>query len=133
MATQPKALEIADRCQGLSQVADAYSEEAYREAAAELRRLHAENERLVAEVANRNRRALDGDEAVTALANVHAYYEGLEAQCNALLEALRALVQNEGLEPYSYLDKGIGTATAAGQRWLNARAVIAAAKGEVNN
>ena len=53
----------------------------------------------------------------------------LQNQCDALLEALRALVQNEGLEPYSYLDKGIGTATAAGQRWLNARAVIAAAKG----
>lgn len=57
----------------------------------------------------------------------------IEADRAALLEALRALVQNEGLEPYSYLDKGIGTATAAGQRWLNARAVIAAAKGEENN
>ena len=54
----------------------------------------------------------------------------LYAQRGALLEALRALVQNEGLEPYSYLDKGIGTATAAGQRWLNARATIAAVKGE---
>lgn len=53
----------------------------------------------------------------------------IESQRDALLEALRALVQNEGLEPYSYLDKGIGTATAAGQRWLNARSVIAAAKG----
>ena len=50
----------------------------------------------------------------------------LHAQRDALLEALRALVRNEGLEPYSYLDKGIGTATAAGQRWLNARAAIAA-------
>lgn len=58
-------------------------------AAAELRRLHAENERLAAEVANRNRRALDGDEAVSALANVHAYYEGLEAQRDALLQALK--------------------------------------------
>ena len=95
-------------------------------AAAELRRLHAENERLAAEVANRNRRALDGDEAVSALANVHAYYEKLEAQRDVLLQALKALVQNEGLEPYSYLDKGIGTATAAGQRWLNARAAIKA-------
>ena len=53
----------------------------------------------------------------------------LRAQRDALLEALRALVRNEGLDAYSYLDKGIGTATAAGQRWLNARAVIAAAKG----
>lgn len=60
-------------------------------AAAELRRLHAENERLAAEVANRNRRALDGDEAVSALANVHAYYEKLEAQRDALLEALKWL------------------------------------------
>ena len=41
----------------------------------ELLRLRAENERLVAEVANRNRRALEGDEAVTALANVHKHYE----------------------------------------------------------
>lgn len=47
-------------------------------------------------------------------------------QRDALLQALKALVQNEGLEPYSYLDKGIGTATAAGQRWLNARAVVKA-------
>lgn len=48
----------------------------------------------------------------------------LTAQRDALLEALRALVRNEGLDAYSYLDKGIGTATAAGQRWLNARAAI---------
>jgi hypothetical protein len=58
-------------------------------AAAELRRLSAENERLAAEVANRNRRALAGDEAVAALANVHAHYEGLEAQRDALLEAAK--------------------------------------------
>ena len=68
-------------------------------AAAELRRLHAENERLAAEVANRNRRALDGDEAVSALANVHAYYEKLEAQRDALLEALRKIGQYTGEGP----------------------------------
>ena len=50
----------------------------------------------------------------------------VETQRDALLEALRALVHNEGLDAYSYLDKGIGTATAAGQRWLNARAAIKA-------
>ena len=51
---------------------------------------------------------------------------------DVLLAALRALVQNEGLDAYAYLDKGIGTATAAGQRWLNARAAIALFDGPVS-
>jgi hypothetical protein len=38
--------------------------------------------------------------------------------------ALKALVENEGLEAFSYLDKGIGTSTEAGKRWITARAVI---------
>ena len=50
----------------------------------------------------------------------------VETQRDALLEALKGLVRNEGLDAYSHLDKGIGTATAAGQRWLNARAAIKA-------
>jgi hypothetical protein len=85
MTTQPEALRLADELRA----APERSRTSF-EAAAELRRLHAENERLAAEVANRNRRALDGDEAVSALANVHAYYEGLEAQRDALLEALKS-------------------------------------------
>ena len=88
MTTQPEALRLADELRA----APERSRTSF-EAAAELRRLHAENERLAAEVANRNRRALDGDEAVSALANVHAYYEGLEAQRDALLEACMAYDQ----------------------------------------
>jgi len=52
----------------------------------ENRRLRAEVERLRGEVVNRNRRALDGDKAVEALENVHAYYEGLEAEVERLRE-----------------------------------------------
>ncbi len=44
------------------------------------------------------------------------------------LAALRALVENEGLEAYRYLDRGIGTATDAGRRWLDARAAVQKAK-----
>ena len=78
-------------------------------AAAELRRLHAENKVL-------HERHHDGNVILTQML----------AQRDALLEALRALVRNEGLDAYVYLDKGIGTETAAGQRWLNARAAVAA-------
>ena len=83
MSTQPEALRLAD----VSRLSRHH--EWHLQVDAELRRLHAENERLATEVANRNRRALDGDEAVFALANVHAYYEKLEAQRDALLEALK--------------------------------------------
>ena len=82
------------------------------QAAAVLRRLHAENERLAAEVANRNRRALDGDEAVSALANVHAYYEGLEAQRDALLEALKQSLE-EAIYPSKMLSDVYEKARAA--------------------
>lgn len=47
MSKQPEALRIAERCESLATIADAYSEEAYREAAAELRRLHSLNAELV--------------------------------------------------------------------------------------
>ena len=85
MSAQPEALRLADVTR-LSR-----HHEWHLQVDAELRRLHAENERLATEVANRNRRALDGDEAVFALANVHAYYEKLEAQRDALLWALKAI------------------------------------------
>ena len=91
MTQQPEALRLADRLDTYA-TGDSHQQD-IEQAAAELRRLHAENERLAAEVANRNRRALDGDEAVSALANVHAYYEGLEAQRDALLEACMAYDQ----------------------------------------
>lgn len=90
------------------------------EVAAELRRLHAENE-LLASASDKLRVAWRDE--------VHGLMQDkdqLRTQRDTLLEALRALVRNEGLDAYSYLDKGIGTATAAGQRWLNARAVIKA-------
>lgn len=77
--------------------------------AVELRRLHAENKVL-------HERHHDGNVILTQMLT----------QRDALLEALRALVRNEGLDAYVYLDKGIGTETAAGQRWLNARAAVKA-------
>jgi len=43
---QPLALRLADLCETLSGISDAYDEHAYRDAAAELRRLHTENEAL---------------------------------------------------------------------------------------
>ena len=43
MSKQPEALRLAERCDGLASIADAYDPDAYREAAAELRRLHAEH------------------------------------------------------------------------------------------
>ena len=83
--SKPEALRLADVTR-LSR-----HHEWHLQVDAELRRLHAANEQLATEVANRNRRALDGDEAVFALANVHACYEKLEAQRDALLEALKQI------------------------------------------
>ena len=48
------ALRCADRCHGLSTIDDAYSEEAYRDAATHLRRLVQENEDLTMVLRNRN-------------------------------------------------------------------------------
>ena len=84
--SKPEALRLADVTR-LSR-----HHEWHLQVDAELRRLYAANEQLATEVANRNRRALDGDEAVFALANVHAYYEKLEAQRDALLEALQYML-----------------------------------------
>ena len=41
MSEQPEALRLADWCANLATISDAYSEDAYRDAAAELRRQHA--------------------------------------------------------------------------------------------
>ena len=110
--SKPEALRLADL------IRSRHGNDINDEAAAELRRLHAANEQLATEVANRNRRALDGDEAVFALANVHAYYEKLEAQRDALLEALKELMvaaDRVSAEPVTWLGK--------------ARAAIAKAEG----
>jgi hypothetical protein len=42
-----KAIELAERCENLASIADAYSEDAYRDAAAELRRLDKVNTQLL--------------------------------------------------------------------------------------
>lgn len=55
--------------------------------------------------------------------------ESLRERLEGAEKCLKALVDNEGLEAFQYLDKGIGTASIAGQRWLNARAHLAASKG----
>jgi seryl-tRNA synthetase len=81
---KPEALRLADELRA----APERSRTSF-EAAAELRRLYEENERLVGEVARRNSSALQGQEAVAALVHVHEHYEGLEAQRDALLEALK--------------------------------------------
>lgn len=95
MSTQPEALRLADAIEKAIRPEASLPLGDWARAAAELRRLHAANERLAAEVANRNRRALAGDEAVSALANVHAYYEGLEAQRDALAAELAALKEKQ--------------------------------------
>ena len=103
--TQPEALRLAEM-----QSIDAYTCRAA--TAAELRRL-SKVEDECSDLAHQLNQSNERNGRIIA-------------QRDALLEVLRALVQNEGLDPYSYLDKGIGTATAAGQRWLNARAAIKA-------
>jgi hypothetical protein len=47
MSDKPKALLQADRCDMLASIADAYDPDAYRDAAAELRRLHSVNAELL--------------------------------------------------------------------------------------
>ena len=57
-------------------------------------------------------------------------YAFIDAQHDilALADVLRALVENEWLEAFKYLDGGIGIKTDAGKRWINARAVLGIAK-----
>lgn len=61
-------------------------------------------------------------------AKLRAEVEKRKPLTDELLAALTRLVENEGLDAFLHLDKGIGTATNAGRRWLAARAAIAAAK-----
>ena len=83
--TKCRALEVAYRCEGLSQVADAYSEEAYRDAAVELRRLYAHRETLLGALKLMRERFEDTDgdhgrwerEATDAADAVIAMVEGL--------------------------------------------------------
>jgi|JI10StandDraft_1071094.scaffolds.fasta_scaffold120216_2 hypothetical protein len=42
----------------------------------------------------------------------------------ALFDALDSLVSHEGTREYVYLDKGIGTSTASGKRWMEARTLV---------
>lgn len=42
----------------------------------------------------------------------------------ALFDALDDLVSEEGRREYLYLDRGIGTSTASGKRWMKAREVV---------
>ena len=116
MTTQPEALRLADELAAW----EFSSTGLCGKSAAELRRLSAENAMLWGE----------REEPHAKITMYIGEWYRLETERDALLEALRALVRNEGLDAYSYLDKGIGTATAAGQRWLNARAAIAKAEGE---
>ena len=92
-------------------------------------KLDARNKKWEEDSRSRLQAAKEANEARAEMQRRAAAYDGLIAQRDALLEALRALVRNEGLDAYSHLDKGIGTATAAGQRWLNARAAIAKVEG----
>ena len=69
---QPEALRLADRCEALFQIADAYDPEAYAQAAAELRRQHGEIKSMRAERLRKEQRLLE-----------------LLAQREELLEALK--------------------------------------------
>jgi len=52
-----------------------------------------------------------------------------DAVRDELVKALKGLVDGNP-DPYTYLDKGIGTATEDGKRWLFARAALANATKE---
>ena len=83
---KPEALRLADRCESLSQIADAYSAEAYEQAAAELRRLHQFAEDQIG-------RATAAEAALQMTKATHALkIAAVETQRDALLEALRAAV-----------------------------------------
>lgn len=85
MTEKTEALRLADRCESLSQIADAYSAEAYEQAAAELRRLSAVEAEMLA------MRRVFGEAGCTFDV---AYIRRLlraEAQRDALLEALKMI------------------------------------------
>jgi hypothetical protein len=58
--------------------------------------LKAEVARLQNEVASRNKRAIEGDEAAKALEAVHKHYEGIEADNKRLREALERYASHRG-------------------------------------
>lgn len=68
------------------------------EAAKRIAELEAERLRLAGEVANRNRRALDGDAATRALDNVHTYYEKREEELKSALSDATEAQQVLGLK-----------------------------------
>jgi hypothetical protein len=104
MTTQPEALRLA-------QELDAYhTRSCHKEAAAELRRLHAENE-VMRNVANR------GGHIAVAMSRI----ADLEAQRDALLEALKLLLS------YTLACEAMLNAKPAGQIDI-ARAAIKAAE-----
>ena len=121
MSKQPEALRLAERCDGLASIADAYDPDAYREAAAELRRLHAENEdlkRTLAASCDEERNQLweagPGGGCSRALS--------AEFRCAELLEALRVAVDSDLGRLWVWPE-------SARETWLtNARAAIAKAE-----
>ena len=121
MSKQPEALRLAERCDGLASIADAYDPDAYREAAAELRRLHAENEdlkRTLAASCDEERSQLweagPGGGCARALS--------AEFKCAELLEALRVAVDSDLGRLWVWPE-------SARETWLtNARAAIAKAE-----
>lgn len=126
---QPEALRLADLLEFAPRLLGGTTSAA----AACLRSQHAEIQRLASEVANRNRRAIKGDKAVAALSNVHTHYEGLEAERDALLEALKAMVEVHDkacwFDHNGYCQEHCMDHVMDGCRVANARAAIAKAGG----
>ena len=111
MTTQPEALRLADEL-------EIWTMDDFDAAAAELRRLHAENKRFAALVCD-----YAAEEAPDAIRKIavdrdrwHTKAQRAEAQRDALLEALRDIVFND---PYSQSSAGV-----------IARAAIKAVEGE---
>lgn len=99
MKTQPEALRLADEL-------DAYhTRSCHKEAAAELRRLHAENERLKTVPMKYQRMEFN--------AQLQAENERLIAQRDALLEALKEIVDAADGTGWDQLDASFSKARAA--------------------
>jgi len=62
---------------------------------------------------------------VPLIADANARAEAAEAREAKLREALTDLVRRDGAKEYKYLDRGIGTSSPKGLRWLAARAALA--------